>query len=710
MLSGHIDYSIVKMSSAQNGFSYQPLSQSPGGEFEVQTRLIYLHPGGFHDCLYCTIYHANILAKQPQTKYTALSYVWGDSTQTHSIQLGYHQLPTSSPAHTWPCAPSSEADDYKSFPVTRNLETALRHLRDRALGCILWVDAVCINQSDWEERLSQVRCMGQVYAEAMEVRIWLGSVSDVCVSALKLQEDLGTDQLRRDMIHRGFLSPEKDTENILSSERVIGAALLAAMDYVMDEDHLLWKKMDDTYVPDSLQALGIRIIAMQPWWRRVWVIQEATLSKEDPVMQYGYMQIGYRRFLEMAKHHVFRDTLSTPCRTYTSINVQWMFYRGYEPSETSLASRLLTYLSCMSGNFEASIPKDRINGVHGLVNMGRCHDNILLLMTQNQSHPTNADFFHLIAIWILFDPEPQSHPLRILESGPSSVEGLPSWVPTWESKQWSGEGRNNGAPESEYDILAQGTSMGKIHHPGWMGICPRCTAKYKKKWGAPKSFFDINVRCTELRLYNALALGRVTTTVKVLARQGNQDIGVLRKAILEIEERILAALRSMDIPYANAKSRIRTFRDYLSLNFWDTDTTKNSCPSKHIETLEEFLQHERNPRKRKSQRRNRKVSAPQVTCKAPSSSSIAKLNGFFEQARDLVIGSTIVGHMFEDSLPTWRCGDRLYLIPECRWVLGLRSNGNGYRYMYRVFISDLEWQQRKQLFGSKGIYENILLV
>ena len=99
-------------------------------------------------------------------------------------------------------------------------------------------------------------------------------------------------------------------------------------------------------------------------------------------------------------------------------------------------------------------------------------------------------------------------------------------------------------------------------------------------------------------------------------------------------------------------------------------------------------------------------SSPNV----PSSSSIAKLSSFFEHLRDLVIGSNIVGHMFEDSLPSWRCGDRLYLIPECRWVLGLRRSGSGYRYMYRAFISDLEWQQRKQLFDSQGTYENILLV
>jgi hypothetical protein len=233
---------------------------------------------------------------------------------------------------------------------------------------------------------------------------------------------------------------------------------------------------------------------------------------------------------------------------------------------------------------------------------------------------------------------------------------------------------------------------------------------YKKKWGAPKSLFDIDVRCTEIRIRNALALGRVITTLEVLSVQEKKDISVLRKAILEVEERILAALKSLNIPHANAKTHTRRFRDYLRLNFWDVETGKGSCSSEHSATLEDFLQCENKSRKRKSQRRGCRVSAQQTDSNVPSPSSIAKLSSFFEHVSGLVIGSGIVGHMFEDSLPSWRYGDRLYLIPECRWVLGLRRSGNGYRYMYRVFVSDLEWQQRKHLFDGKGIYENIVLV
>jgi hypothetical protein len=282
----------------------------------------------------------------------------------------------------------------------------------------------------------------------------------------------------------------------------------------------------------------------------------------------------------------------------------------------------------------------------------------------------------------------------------------------WKSKKWSGENKTYGAPESRYDILAQGVSMGKRWHKSTISICARCIAEYKQKWGIPKSLHDIDVRCTEIKIHDALALGRVITTLKLLPVPEREDTDVLHEAILDVEEQIRKALRLMKIPHAHTKTPVREFRNYLRLNFWDDDTGEGSCSSEHSATLEEFLGNEKKSKKRKDQRRSNKVSILQANPNVPSPSSIAKLGSFFEHSRDLVVGSKIVGHIFEDedSPPCWQSGDKLYLIPECRWVLGLRRNGSGYQYMYRVFISDLAWQQRKQMFDDKGVYENIVLV
>jgi hypothetical protein len=557
--------------------------------------------------------------------------------------------------------------------------------------------------------------MASVYENAIEVRIWLGSISDVSIPTPDVREQLEKYQSGQVPIpsrsSHSFLSPEEDTGAVLTSKgRVIQKILLAARAYVMEEGHLLRQKTGDNWFPDELESLGLRIIASQPWWRRVWVIQEATLAKQDPVMQCGHVGIRYRRFLESTKNCMLQDAPLQLSRTHISLVVHGMFDNAHNPSKAAQASRLLTYLSCMSGNFEATDPMNRVNGVAGMLRMGNCHDNIFFLMTRDQCKRNVAEFFHRVAIWILFDPQLRTYPLRILESGPSNIEWIPSWVPMWEPKKWIGEDKNYGASESKYDLLAQGTTIGKRYHESSLGVCGRCSGMYEQKWGAPKSIFDIDVRCTEIRIRDALALGKLITTVEVLPVPEKQDIYVLREAIIEVEERILRALKSTKKRHSDAKTHIQRFRDFLRLNFWDVDEREVSGSSEHSTTLEDFLHGKRKSRKKKRQRRGRKVSAHQADPNFPNPSSIAKLSSFFGHVSYLVVGSEFVGHIFEDTLPSWRCGDRLFLISECRWVLGLRRSGNGYQYMYRVFVSDLEWQQRKQLFDGKGIYENIVLV
>ncbi|KAF2809226.1 heterokaryon incompatibility, partial [Mytilinidion resinicola] len=82
--------------------------------------------------------------------FDALSYVWGPPTSSHHILLNDH-----------------------SVPITKNLHTVLLRLRSDELR-ILWIDQLCIDQSNLEERSSQVRLMGKIYESAKEVVMWLG--------------------------------------------------------------------------------------------------------------------------------------------------------------------------------------------------------------------------------------------------------------------------------------------------------------------------------------------------------------------------------------------------------------------------------------------------------------------------------------------------------------------------------------------------------
>ena len=88
-------------------------------------------------------------------KYNALSYTWGKPELTHQIWVNNAIL-----------------------PVTESLAVALRHLRQESEILILWVDAVCINQRDTDEKNHQVRQMAEVYRHAAQVFVWLGPAAD----------------------------------------------------------------------------------------------------------------------------------------------------------------------------------------------------------------------------------------------------------------------------------------------------------------------------------------------------------------------------------------------------------------------------------------------------------------------------------------------------------------------------------------------------
>ncbi|KAL9601449.1 MAG: hypothetical protein Q9219_002515 [cf. Caloplaca sp. 3 TL-2023] len=76
-----------------------------------------------------------------------------------------------------------------SFPVTENLDVALRYLRKPYEPRVLWVDAVCIDQQNRLEKIHQVRMMKDIYREASQVLVWLGeSDRDVRIAMDRIKQ------------------------------------------------------------------------------------------------------------------------------------------------------------------------------------------------------------------------------------------------------------------------------------------------------------------------------------------------------------------------------------------------------------------------------------------------------------------------------------------------------------------------------------------
>lgn len=59
----------------------------------------------------------------------------------------------------------------------------------------VWVDALCINQQDKDERACQVRLMGQIYSGATSVAIWIGQEYEESDSAIELLQKVDSKEV-----------------------------------------------------------------------------------------------------------------------------------------------------------------------------------------------------------------------------------------------------------------------------------------------------------------------------------------------------------------------------------------------------------------------------------------------------------------------------------------------------------------------------------
>lgn len=73
-------------------------------------------------------------------------------------------------------------DELGKIEVMPNLYAVLRRLRHTTDAVILWIDSLCIDQNNTEERTHQVGMMRDIYANSTEVIVWLGSGSETDAS------------------------------------------------------------------------------------------------------------------------------------------------------------------------------------------------------------------------------------------------------------------------------------------------------------------------------------------------------------------------------------------------------------------------------------------------------------------------------------------------------------------------------------------------
>ncbi|KAK8235123.1 heterokaryon incompatibility protein-domain-containing protein [Phyllosticta capitalensis] len=119
-------------------------------------RLIQVKKQKVNGVIDCAIRHVDY-AKQPDFKYYALSYVWGDSSPTRQLYL------------------TDPAGEKLILPIHENLWRFLNWAWNRGWhDHWIWTDRICLNQQDKEEMAQQIPRMGKTFANAEKVLSWLG--------------------------------------------------------------------------------------------------------------------------------------------------------------------------------------------------------------------------------------------------------------------------------------------------------------------------------------------------------------------------------------------------------------------------------------------------------------------------------------------------------------------------------------------------------
>lgn len=352
---------------AEEYYSYQSLDEP------THTRLVELNPGNGEEPIACTLVHISL--QNLCHSYSALSYTWGDANDRREIIC-----------------------DGKKLSVTANLHSSLRRIRRQDKSCMLWIDAICINQSDITEREAQIPNMKSIYQQASEV------IADV-----------------------GDWTKEPGLAFQLAS-KIIGVFLDLDSSVIISESD--YEKYDLPPSHDKAWKAWTSFLG-RPWFRRVWVIQEFALASNVRMLCGETFFPWESLYFTMAQliHHGMGENQRSVFDGYDQrmaasrgclgiMNLE----RVRRAVEENKSRKLLTLLQ-ESRICEASDARDKIYSLLGL-----SEDANELSIHIKYSEPVSHLFERIARILILTD---DGVGILYEAGGYKKLQGLPSWTPDW---------------------------------------------------------------------------------------------------------------------------------------------------------------------------------------------------------------------------------------------------------------------------------------
>lgn len=380
-----------------------------------EIRLFDLHAGLPDEPLVGTLRRASILNP---CRYEALSWCWGPSQQDPDVST------------------STVVLHFEPMQIRSNLGPALRTLRYANAPRTLWIDAICINQSQvpfsLQEKEQQVQLMADIYRSAERVLIWLGP-------------------------EIGLISRALATLETLASPRASDLEALLAIREAQEEP---WERSDGSFgssIGECTMLQWLIWVSHFPYWRRVWVVQEVALASSAALVcgkQYLEFEDLIRAYERMHKLELelteldpnvypamsnidqslglFRDCrrqLANGCNTHFHMQSTSSDYGCFVPRQDFVAFAKL--LTICRGQLSTD-PRDKIYGLLGL------GSKALRSRIQPQYSTETPQVFRNFAQIILQESRSLftlSQAVKYCFEDESARSDTPSWLPCWTAQK-----------------------------------------------------------------------------------------------------------------------------------------------------------------------------------------------------------------------------------------------------------------------------------
>lgn len=323
-------------------------------------------------------------------------------------------------------------DGPRQLQVFEPLETALLQLvAHQTVTRPLFVDQICINQKDLEEKVVQVQLMRDIYARAVCTVVWLGPGSratDEYFDFVRQVCEHGT--LGRLMAqHVGLF--QSIFRAVMDSEVRVTGVELEERDEVLSLLSLYSSRFP---VTGMLDVFG------RTWFTRLWIIQEACLA---PTLVFVcgsqslcfdcfragalFYSIYNTHWLANVKYTVSKKELRRRDNAYTLMKSPIRIFQERRAIH-ALGRRQSFYDLVLKYNVNdgqpkigASLPEDRLFGVLGLAS-----DLGLSKEVSIRYGETAKVYTEFAAMFVENNID-----TLLFSQFPKVVQGLPSWVPDW---------------------------------------------------------------------------------------------------------------------------------------------------------------------------------------------------------------------------------------------------------------------------------------